>query len=65
MGRTMVNSNDNDERIVDTMIDALKNLKQVQKQLREAEAIINAVRRDLRRGDDTLPVDTESAETRR
>lgn len=65
MGRTMVNSNDNDERIVDTMIDALKNLKQVQKQLRETEAIINAVRRDLRRGDDTLPVDTESAETRR
>ena len=65
MGRTMVNSNDNDERIVDTMIDALKNLKQVQKQLREAEAIINAVRRDLRRGDDTLPGDTESAETRR
>lgn len=61
----MVNSNDNDERMVDTMIDALKNLKQVQKQLREAEAIINAVRRDLRRGDDTLPVDTESAETRR
>lgn len=47
------------------MIDALKNLKQVQKQLREAEAIINAVRCDLRRGDDTLPVDTESAETRR
>ena len=65
MGRTMVNSNDNDERIVDTMIDALKNLKQVQKQLREAEAIINAVRCDLRRGDDTLPVDTESAEMRR
>ena len=65
MGRTMVNSNDNDERIVDTMIDALKNLKQVQKQLREAEAIINAVRRDLHRGDDTLPVDTKSAETRR